>query len=115
MSCPAPALAALLASLAGFQADGGISAAKVEDLKNATAFIKFDSAELTKTGSGFLVRVDDRAAYVVTNEHVIAATVSREITFTARRGSRTMTGQRRVSVAATDPRITVVLRSGTRQ
>jgi len=50
--------------------DGQIPADLLAKLKAATVFIKIDGGEMHGSGSGFVVRVTDDTALVVTNEHV---------------------------------------------
>ena len=102
------AFAVLVAGLgvASFD-DSSISAATVADIKTATVFIKVESDQLSKSGSGFVVQADDKATYVVTNHHVIGATVSLDAGGADRRNARTITLK--------NPRTTVIFRSGTRQ
>ncbi len=82
--------------------DSSISAATLADIKSATVFIKIDSDQVTKSGSGFVIKSDDKATYIVTNEHVIATSVA-----LGSGSARTITLK--------NPRITVVFGSGTKQ
>jgi Trypsin-like peptidase domain len=70
MSCAIPFLIAL-GSLATAM-DESIPTEVVNQLKDATVFVKVDARERSGSGSGFVVKVDGTAAYVVTNCHVIA-------------------------------------------
>jgi Trypsin-like peptidase domain len=87
--------------------DSSISPATVAEIKTATVFIKVESDQLSKSGSGFVVQADDKATYIVTNHHVIASTVSLDAGGVDRRNARTLTLK--------NPRTTVIFRSGTRQ
>ena len=44
---------------------------KIQETKNATAFIKVSTAGGAASGSGFLIYADESIAYVVTNDHVV--------------------------------------------
>ncbi|OWK43952.1 S1 family peptidase [Fimbriiglobus ruber] len=49
----------------------GLSAEQVKKLKAATVFVKVQAGIATVTGSGFIVRAEDKTAYVITNLHVV--------------------------------------------
>ena len=51
-------------------ADGQIPAALLTNLKAATVFIKVRTNEVSGSGSGFVLRVKDDTAWIVTNQHV---------------------------------------------
>jgi S1-C subfamily serine protease len=42
-------------------------------LKGATVFVKVDGGRWAKSGSGFLIKVDGKTGYIVTNHHVASA------------------------------------------
>jgi S1-C subfamily serine protease len=52
-------------------ADGKLSPATLAALKAATVFVKVELGQLRASGSGFLMKVEGRSGYVVTNDHVI--------------------------------------------
>jgi hypothetical protein len=54
-------------------ADSSIPAETLQMLKGATVFVKVDGARWGKTGSGFLIKVDGKTGYIVTNHHVVSA------------------------------------------
>src|SRR5689334_2439420 len=84
-----PIAVALLVALAGAaRGETPLPDDALKEIKAATAFIKFESQEFSKSGSGFVVRVDGGSAYLVTNQHVIAPTLTSEVPFTVRRGGR---------------------------
>ena len=84
--------------------DGAIPLAIVEQIKDATAFIKMDAGQLSGSGSGFVMRVDGDTAYLVTNDHVVTPPSKIVVPI----------GRLRQRVVNTPKaRITVVLRSGT--
>jgi len=53
-------------------ADDGIPEAQLERLKNATVFVKSGFKRGKGTGSGFVLKNDGKAVYVVTNSHTVA-------------------------------------------
>ena len=67
---PALILWFALAAPAG-RADDAIPAKTLAELKAATVFIKVETARAAASGSGFVIRVDDDTALIVTNEHVV--------------------------------------------
>lgn len=71
--CLALAAISLLVPIA--RADDGLPAKTLNAVKDATVLISTqierDGAATTASGSGFLIRVDGRTGYVVTNHHVI--------------------------------------------
>jgi S1-C subfamily serine protease len=50
---------------------GQLPAETLTRLKNATVFIKVDTDQFSGSGSGFLMRAEGDARYVVTNDHVV--------------------------------------------
>jgi regulation of enolase protein 1 (concanavalin A-like superfamily) len=70
--CLGVVLVSLLAISAVVAAEQGIPADKLDRLKAATVYVKVEGDEGTATGSGFLIRVDVDAGFIVTNHHVIA-------------------------------------------
>ncbi len=66
---PAEADAQPIAQLASNAEQGPFE--KIQETKNATAFIKVTTAGGAASGSGFLIYADDSIAYVVTNDHVV--------------------------------------------
>lgn len=58
-------------ALAGVRADEAIPAKTLADIKAATAFIKVDQGPIQATGSGFLIKVDGKTGYLITNHHVV--------------------------------------------
>src|SRR5262249_54968844 len=53
------------------RADDAIPAKTLADLKAATVFVKVEAGRAAASGSGFVIRVDDDTALIVTNEHVV--------------------------------------------
>jgi S1-C subfamily serine protease len=53
-------------------AETGIPAETLQMLKGATVFVKVEGTRWGKSGSGFLMKVDGKTGYVVTNHHVVA-------------------------------------------
>jgi predicted Zn finger-like uncharacterized protein len=86
--------------------DGSIPIAVLEQIKDATVFVKMDAGAASGTGSGFLMRVDGDNAYFVTNDHVVTAPSTTVATIGRLR-------PKLVNVATPKPRISVILRSGT--
>jgi predicted Zn finger-like uncharacterized protein len=72
-AAPAPAVAA---------GDGMIPLAKLEEVKAATVFIKVEAPGGWASGSGFVMKVNDETAYIITNDHVV--TPPDELLFTTR-------------------------------
>ena len=92
---PAPAAPAM---------DGVIPLQLVEEIKQATAFIKMDAGPLSGSGSGFVMKVEGGTIYVVTNDHVVTPPSTTVVSI----------GRLRRLVKPTQkPTITVVLHSGT--
>src|SRR5437588_2121586 len=52
--------------------EAGIPAKGQEVLKGATVFVKVDGGRWQASGSGFLMKVEGKTGYVVTNHHVVA-------------------------------------------
>ncbi|MGA2033402.1 MAG: trypsin-like peptidase domain-containing protein [Thermoguttaceae bacterium] len=84
----------LVLSLAGFawlaadvRGEEGIPPKVLAAIKKATVFVKVQVEGQSYSGSGFVVKVDDRTAYVVTNHHVIEPRLV-EIVAEWRSGSR---------------------------
>jgi hypothetical protein len=65
------ALAAILFLSSIASADEALSAETLNTLKAATVFIKVEAGKDSASGSGFVIRVEGRTAYVATNNHVI--------------------------------------------
>ena len=65
------ALVFLFALDPSLRADDTIPAKTLEDLKAATVFIKVEAGRISQTGTGFVLKVDDDTALIVTNEHVV--------------------------------------------
>src|SRR5262245_36187124 len=69
-----------------------LSAQALNRLKKMTVFIKSDFGFAASTGSGFVVRVEDRTGYIVTNDHVARGNPLTDEEdrpgFMAKRGSR---------------------------
>src|SRR5260370_34840330 len=59
---------------------GSIPSELLENVKAATVFVKVENKEFQASGSGFLLKVQGNAAYVVTNAHVIDPKIEIEIT-----------------------------------
>jgi S1-C subfamily serine protease len=57
---------------------GAIPVETMQAIKVATVFIKADSPVGNASGSGFLVRIDGNAAFIVTNHHVVGPIKSEE-------------------------------------
>src|SRR6266849_1190530 len=57
---------------AAARSDSAIPAETLEMLKGATVFVKVEGARWGKSGSGFLIKVDGKTGYIVTNQHVVA-------------------------------------------
>jgi S1-C subfamily serine protease len=87
---------------------GKLSAAMLKQLKDATVFIKREAGQLSATGSGFVMKLDGEAAYIITNHHVIDPTGER---LSISRSGRI----RVVKVRASGAVILAVFRSGTRE
>ncbi len=51
--------------------DDGIPPTVLQSIKKASVFVKIKSADVEGSGSGFVVKIDGEAAFVVTNDHVI--------------------------------------------
>jgi S1-C subfamily serine protease len=64
-------LAALLSLGTDARGDDGIPPDVLKAIKKATAFVKVEVEGNKFSGSGFVVKVNDGTAYVVTNHHVI--------------------------------------------
>jgi predicted Zn finger-like uncharacterized protein len=86
--------------------DGAIPIAVLEQIKDATVFVKMDAGAASGSGSGFLMRVDGDNAYFVTNDHVVTPPATTVATIGRLR-------PKLVNVATPKARISVVLRSGT--
>src|SRR5438094_915295 len=78
LSCGVWSFAALMLLSPAVQA-GGIPAKTLKELKTASVFIKVQSVPaggfakpIPLTGSGFVVHVEEGAAYIATNYHVIS-------------------------------------------
>lgn len=67
-----PTIIAVLGLAPAAFGQGTLTAEQVAKLKAATTYIKVQAGIAGATGSGFVVRKDGRAAYVVTNYHVAA-------------------------------------------
>ena len=65
------AVAALASSAARVRGDESIPPDVLAAIKKATVFVKVQVEGQRYSGSGFVVKVDDGAVYVVTNHHVI--------------------------------------------
>ncbi len=87
--------------------DGAIPVAVLQQIKDATVFVKRDAGRESGSGSGFLMRVEGNSAYFVTNDHVV--------TPKAIRLSIGRLRPRSVNAGLSRVRISVVLRSGTRR
>src|SRR5438876_7619877 len=79
----------------------------LRQLKEATVFIKREAGQLSATGSGFVMKLDGEAAYIITNHHVIDPTGER---LSISRGRI-----RVVKVRASSAVILAVFRSGTKE
>jgi S1-C subfamily serine protease len=82
----------------------------LQDVKDATVFVKVDAGDVAGSGSGFVIRVDGAEGYVVTNHHVIAPPQDDD----PGGGFRRPPVPRRPRTPAR-PTITAVFRSGTPQ
>jgi S1-C subfamily serine protease len=103
----------ILASAVTARGDEALPAKVLDPLKAATTFIKLQGDGHLSSGSGFVVKVDETSAYIVTNQHVVATTKTVEESYTIMRGTRTITGKRTVTINVKNPRMTVVFHSGT--
>jgi S1-C subfamily serine protease len=93
-------------------AKGQLSSQVLKDLKGATVFIKVDAGKnLSCSGSGFLVRVDGDAGYVVTNHHVVNPEAEMLKPVRSRSGKTTV---RTVKYKAKNATITTVFHSGSK-
>jgi uncharacterized protein (TIGR03067 family) len=89
---------------------GQLSARALRDLKGATVFIKVAAGELSCSGSGFLVKVEDDTGYLVTNHHVVNPEA--ELLRPIRSGNRITV--RTVKYKAKNAVITAVFHSGSK-
>jgi S1-C subfamily serine protease len=87
---------------------GKVSASVLQQLKEATVFIKREAGRLSATGSGFVMKLDGETAYIVTNHHVIDPTGER---LSISRSGRIQV----VKVRASSAVILAVFRSGTKE
>jgi hypothetical protein len=85
--------------------EGTIPVAVLEQIKDATVFVKMDAGTASGSGSGFLMRVEGNDAYFVTNDHVVSPPTQ---VVTIGRIRPRVIGTKTVKA-----RISVVLRSGT--
>lgn len=69
------ALLAILATPSPSGAQNSLTPEQLARIKAATVFVKVDAGPIGSTGSGFVVRTDDRTGYIVTNFHVIELAV----------------------------------------
>lgn len=96
----------LIAALCGAWVDDStLTSTTLSDIKNATVFIKVESDQLTKSGSGFVIRADEKGTYIVTNQHVIATTIA------PGPGSD---GRVVRTITLKNPKTSIVFRSGTK-
>lgn len=58
------------------RADDGIPPKTLADIKAATVFVKIETARVSGSGSGFVMRIDGDTALIVTNDHVVSPPVS---------------------------------------
>jgi hypothetical protein len=91
-----------VAVAAPVRADDGPSAETLKQLKAATVFIKVTLNGEHGSGSGFVVKADAQAVYVVTNHHVIAPDGSKKPTLMAVFGSGTKEEQVAPAVVVAD-------------
>lgn len=65
----------VVSSTASLRADSSLPVKTLDEIKNATVFIRIEKDKVASaSGSGFLVRVDGDTGYVVTNHHVVHLT-----------------------------------------
>lgn len=57
--------------LGAARGDEGIPPTVLQSIKKASVFVKIKSADVEGSGSGFVVKIDGGAAFIVTNDHVI--------------------------------------------
>lgn len=57
--------------------EAALPAATLQDIKNATVFIKVQNGGAAQSGSGFLMSVNGGTGYVVTNHHVVNVEMQR--------------------------------------
>jgi predicted Zn finger-like uncharacterized protein len=86
--------------------EGSIPVAVLQQIKDASVFVKMDAGPASASGSGFLMRVDGDNAYFATNDHVVTPK-STGVVAIGRLRPRVVQG------AASRVRVSVVVRSGT--
>jgi S1-C subfamily serine protease/uncharacterized protein (DUF433 family) len=85
--------------------EGTIPVAVLQQIKDATVFVRMDAGAASGTGSGFLMRVDGDTAYFATNDHVVSP-----------KSTIVSIGRLKPRLVAPPPaRISVVLYSGTQR
>ncbi len=102
----ARAILLLLLMTSLVRAEGGLPLDVLKSLKSATVFVKAEAGKVLSTGSGFVLRTDKDAVYIVTNHHVVRPTV------VVTRG--TGTAARPMPMKLRNTRVSVVFGSGTR-
>jgi S1-C subfamily serine protease len=85
--------------------EGTIPVAVLQQIKDATVFVRMDAGQQSGTGSGFLMRVEGDTAYFATNDHVVTPPATTVVVMGRFKRTTTISGPK--------ARISVVLRSGT--
>jgi predicted Zn finger-like uncharacterized protein len=94
---------------------GQLSVQALKDIKGATVFIKVEAGRLSCAGSGFLVKLDGDAGYIITNHHVVNPEAKMLApSRTVRRGGGNSSSVRVVTVKAKNAEISVVFHSGSK-
>jgi serine protease Do len=91
--------------------NGQLSARALKDLKGATVFIKVEAGRASCSGSGFLVRAEGNAGFIITNHHVINPEAELLRPVRSRNGTTKM---KVVKVKPSSVAVTVVFNSGTK-
>src|SRR5262245_56461262 len=88
------ALGILLVVVRPGRPDEGLPSKVLSPLKASTVFIQVKGDVLSGSGSGFVMRSEDDAIFLVTNRHVVAPEKAIEEDYTYIRGGRRFTGKR---------------------